>query len=66
MTAPIERFLKKDTKFQWTDEFQESLDKMKSKMVVAPIVLFPDLKKEFHVHVDASSVALGVVLTQPG
>ena len=62
MTAPIKILLKKDTKFQWTDECQESLDKMKIKMVIAPILVFPDWKKEFHVHVDASSIVLSVVL----
>ena len=35
-------------------------------MATAPILVFPDWKKEFHVHVDASSIALGIVLTQPG
>lgn len=35
-------------------------------MVVAPILVFPNWKKEFHVHVDASCEALGEVLTQDG
>jgi hypothetical protein len=35
-------------------------------MVTAPILVFPDWTKEFHVHVDASSIALGDVLAQPG
>ena len=35
-------------------------------MVTAPILVFADWNKEFHVHVDASSIALGVVLAQPG
>jgi hypothetical protein len=35
-------------------------------MVTAPILVFPDCTKDFHVHVDASSIALGVVLSQPG
>ena len=35
-------------------------------MVSVPILVFPDWNKEFHVHVDASSIALGTVLAQPG
>ena len=35
-------------------------------MASAPILVFLDWNKEFHVHVDASSIVLGVVLAQPG
>ena len=35
-------------------------------MVTVPILVFPDWSKEFHVHVDASSIALGIVLAQSG
>lgn len=35
-------------------------------MVIAPIFVFPDWKKEFHIHVDASCITLGAVLTQAG
>ena len=35
-------------------------------MVTAAILVFPDWKKTFHVHVDASSIALGIILAQPG
>jgi hypothetical protein len=34
-------------------------------MVTAPILVFPDWRKEFHVHVDVSSISLGAVLAQP-
>lgn len=33
-------------------------------MVTAPILVFPDWKMEFNVHVDVSSVALGIILAQ--
>jgi hypothetical protein len=35
-------------------------------MVTVPILVFLGWNKEFHVHVDASSIALGAVLAQPG
>jgi hypothetical protein len=62
----MEKLLKKDCQFSWTEECQQSFDTLKEKMVTAPILVFPDWTKEFHVHVDASSIALGVVLAQPG
>jgi hypothetical protein len=34
--------------------------------VTVSILVFLDWKKIFHVHVDASSIALGIILAQPG
>ena len=48
------------------EECQQSLDTLKEKMVTAPILVFPDWTKPFHVHVDASGITLGIVLTQLG
>ena len=42
------------------------MDKLKNKMATAPILVFMDWKKEFHVHVEVSSVVLGIVLMEPG
>jgi hypothetical protein len=44
----------------------QSFDTMKQKMMAEPILVFPDRSREFHVHFDASSISLGVVLAQPG
>lgn len=62
----MEMLLKKDTKFVWTEDCQCRLDVLKEKMVIAPILVFLDWSKEFHVHVDSSSIALGTVLVQQG
>jgi hypothetical protein len=63
---PIEKLLRKDTKFQWNEECQHGLDTLKEKMVTAPILVFSNWEKTFHVHVDALAIALGVILVQPG
>jgi hypothetical protein len=58
----MEKLLKKDIKFQWNEECQQILDILKEKMVTSPILVFPNWSKEFHVHVDASSISLGAIL----
>ena len=61
----MKTLLKKDVAFEWTLECHGSFDTLKAKMASAPILVFPDWNKEFHVHVDASSIALRVALMQP-
>ena len=66
ITALMENLLKKYMMFCWDEECQCSLDVLKEKMVIAPILVFPQWKKEFHVHVDASCIALSGGLTKEG
>jgi hypothetical protein len=66
ITTPMEKLLKKDCQFGWTDECQQSFDMLKQKMVTTPILFFPEWSKEFHVHINASSIELGLILAQPG
>ena len=42
ITAPMEKLLKKYLEFQWNGDCQKSLDVLKEKMVLAPILVFPD------------------------
>lgn len=58
----MEKFLKKDETLQRNEECDKGLGILKEKMVVAPILVFHDSNKEFHVPVDAFCIALGVVL----
>ena len=39
---------------------------LKKKLVEAPILKFPNWSVKFHVHIDASGIAIGAILTQPG
>jgi len=66
ITMPMEKLLNRDATFCWDEECQHSLDVLKERMVTALILVFLDWKKEFHVHVDASCIALGAVLTHVG
>ena len=62
----MEKLLKKGVAYEWTQECHGGFDTLKAKMASVPILVFPDWSEEFDVHIDASSVALGVVLAQPG
>jgi hypothetical protein len=65
ITTPMEKLLKKYCQFHWTKEREQCFDTLKQKMVTVPILVLLDWSKEFHVNVDASSIALGFVLAQP-
>lgn len=66
ITAPMEHLLKKDAMYCWNEECNKRLEMLKEKMASAPILVFPKWDVEFHVHVDTSSIALGMVFTQEG
>ena len=53
----MEKLLKKDVAFEWSQECQGSFDTLKAKMALTPILVCFDWNKEFHIHVDASSIA---------
>jgi len=62
----LEKFLNKEEKFQWKKDYHKALDTLKQKLVTMSILIFHDWTKEFHVHVDASSITLDVLLSQLG
>jgi hypothetical protein len=65
IVAPLENLLRKDIKYEWTTKFHQAFDTLKEKLVIVAILIFPDWSKLFHVHIDASSIVLGVILAQP-
>lgn len=66
MTTPMEKLLKRTEEFIWTEDCQTALNKLKERLVSAHILVYIDWNKIFHVHIDASGIALGVVFTARG
>jgi hypothetical protein len=62
----MENILTKFEVFQWTPECDKVFDILKETLSTTPILIFPNWENEFHVHVDASSISLGAILSQPG
>ena len=58
--------MKKDTKFVWTDECEASFQELKKHLVTAPMLILPNILKDFHVYCNASRLGLGCVLMQEG
>lgn len=47
-------------------EQEEAFKKLKDRLVSAPILVYLDWNKEFHIHVDASNFVIGATLAQVG
>ena len=66
IARPVTVLLKKDTKFIWTEECDASFQELKKRLVTAPVLILPDVHKDFQVYCDASRQGLGGVLMQEG
>ena len=64
MTYPLEELLREDQEFDWTKECNISFETLKMKLVEAPILRFPNWSTKFHVHIYASGLEIGAILTQ--
>ena len=52
--------------FQWSDECEESFQKLKTLLTSAPVLTLPEEGVDFTLYCDASGVGLGGVLMQKG
>jgi ribonuclease HI len=66
IAKPMTSLLEKGKEFKWTEECQESFDQLRSKLMAAPVLIMPDLQKNFDIYCDASRQGLGCVLMQEG
>jgi hypothetical protein len=64
IAKPLNDLLKKNKKFEWTDECQEAFDELKKRFTEEPVLMMPDHTRPFQIETDASKYATGAVLTQ--
>jgi hypothetical protein len=62
--TPQCKLLKKDEEFLWTKACAKSWEWMKTSMTCLCVLIVPDWKLEFHMHIDASKFALRAMLSQ--
>ena len=64
IATPLFKWLAKDALFSWDSYCQITFDILKQKLSANPVLRGPNWSLPFHIHVDASDIALGVVLGQ--
>ena len=64
IAKPLTALTKKNARFRWSDEAQAAFDFLKSSLLQAPILAFPDISKPFKLYTDASQYVMGAVLMQ--
>nr|CAE04199.2 OSJNBa0011E07.8 [Oryza sativa Japonica Group] len=66
IARPMTQLVKKEKKFVWSEQCQESFEQLKEKLTSAPILVLPDIRKDFVIYCDASRQGLGGVLMHDG
>ena len=64
LAKPLFALLKKDTPFLWTDKCQLAFETLKSRLCEAPVLAFPDPRKDYILEMDGSLLGLGACLSQ--
>jgi len=64
LASPFFGLLGKDVEFIWSENCQEALDTLKSKLVTTSILRGPNWAIPFHIHTDASNKEIGAALGQ--
>ncbi|KAL3678283.1 hypothetical protein R1sor_021239 [Riccia sorocarpa] len=65
ITAPVNSLDRDDVPYEWDKRCDEAFNLLKEKMTQGPILRPPRWDMPFHIHTDASGVAVGAVLAQP-
>ena len=63
LARPLNNLTRKDEKWRWREEQQKALKQLKTVFTSRPLLVAPNLDKEFRVEADASNFATGGVLS---
>lgn len=66
VAKPLYQLLHKDTTFHWSPEAATAFTNLKTIMMTLPTLAFPDPRRPFNLHCDASNFGLGAALVKDG
>lgn len=64
--VPLTSPMLKTVKWQWTEREQKAFCVIKKHISQQVLLAYPDFKKKFDIHANASNIQLGVVISQGG
>jgi len=62
IAAPLHVLVRKEQKWKWEKEQEETFENLKAKFTTEPVLAIPDIDKEMRVEADASDYVTGGVL----
>jgi hypothetical protein len=66
LSKPLTALTRKNAHFVWMDECEQSFQKLKRQLVIAPMLAIPTESGSFVVYSDASKKGLGCMVMQNG
>ncbi|WVZ65846.1 hypothetical protein U9M48_015145 [Paspalum notatum var. saurae] len=64
IAQPMTALQKKGARFEWTEACEKSFQELKAKLTSTPVLVLPDIHRDFVIYCDASRQGLGCVLMQ--
>ncbi|CEJ05159.1 hypothetical protein RMCBS344292_19107 [Rhizopus microsporus] len=64
VSAPLTRLLKKNVRFQWSQEEEDAYQSLKNALTSAPLLAYPDRQQVQILTTDASSKGISAILSQ--
>jgi len=62
--SPLTELLRKGEEFNWTNRHQRAFEDLREQLTTEPILIYPDWEKPFILSTDASTFAVGAILSQ--